>query len=134
MDDTVMYPECSICNRQFCDDCPTFENYNKENNLANYEVPITTNVVFVSECSNKVKSDGGSSSYYTFTIPRLGQVETEEVIKYMVDNDFDLGNILKCSRRVSEYKQGRGKEGNDILYELNKMKYTINKMIAEVTR
>jgi hypothetical protein len=74
-----------------------------------------------------VKSDGGSSSYYQLTIKnkhgeRL-ECETGDIIRALVANDFSLGNIVKACRRVSEALQGRGKEGTDPLYDLNKIIY-----------
>ena len=82
--------------------------------------------------SKKVKSDGGASSYYTFTLPGIGKFETEELIREFVNNDFDLGTILKCLKRLAELHKGGGKEGNDELYEWNKIKYIADKEIKRI--
>lgn len=77
-----------------------------------------------------IVSDGSSSSYYTFDITnKAGQtitVEVGDVCRAMVDNDFDLTNIIKACRRVSEASQGRGKSGTSIEYDCNKMVYFSN--------
>jgi len=86
----------------------------------------------------KVKSDGGSSSYYELQVPdyiiasiirQIDQnkptvtIETGDVIRMLVDNDFDAGNIMKALRRIIMAKKGEGKEGTDIDYDLNKIDY-----------
>ena len=78
-----------------------------------------------------VKSDGGSSSYYEKKIVRLkdGQVfncQTGDIIRSMVDNDFDGGNILKALDRIFQNVQGKGKEGVTIEYDCNKIIYFAN--------
>lgn len=141
------YGECLNCSKEICEGCPIFEKdmllYPTGDNASPIDDNHIKTVSEIAEATSremekkntgKIKSDGGSSSYYDFIIPRLGKIKTEEVIKYMVDNDFDLGTILKTLRRVSELRAGRGKEGNDILYELNKIKYTADKLIMEYTR
>jgi len=90
----------------------------------------------------KVKSDGGSSSYYELEVPqyvlnRLAAqerdnttptIETGDVIKMLVDNDFDAGNIIKALRRIIQAKKGVGKAGTDIKYDINKVKYFISEI------
>jgi len=85
----------------------------------------------------QVKSDGGSSSYYELPLPdylvksllkqvedgKPPTIETGDVIKMLVDNDFDAGNIMKALRRIIMAKKGLGKEGTDIEYDLNKIDY-----------
>tara|TARA_R110000803_G_scaffold5230_11_gene17378 strand:- start:4257 stop:4547 length:291 start_codon:yes stop_codon:yes gene_type:complete len=85
----------------------------------------------------KVKSDGGSSSYYELPVPqyllnKLAQqerdcepptMETGDVIRMLVGNDFDAGNIIKALRRIIMAKKGLGKEGTDIEYDLKKIEY-----------
>lgn len=78
---------------------------------------------------DKIKSDGGSSSYYTFYRDDGSPMETEEVIRCLVGNDFDLGNVIKASRRIHEEEKGTGKAGNDALYDWNKILYTAQKRI-----
>tara|TARA_R110002020_G_scaffold395872_1_gene605910 strand:+ start:285 stop:791 length:507 start_codon:yes stop_codon:yes gene_type:complete len=75
----------------------------------------------------KVKSDGGSSSYYTLDINGT-KVETEDIIRDVFDNDFDFGNAFKSLVRAYLNTHGKGKEGNDLAYELNKINYSINKI------
>jgi len=75
-------------------------------------------------------SDGSSSSYYTFDITNKdGQtitVEVGDVCRAMVANDFDLSNIVKATRRLSEASQGRGKFGASMEYDCNKVVYFAN--------
>lgn len=95
----------------------------------------------VSPESKKIKSDGGSSSYYDIPIPKWlaqklierynsGQcyIKTEEIIKVRYDNDFDFGNADKSLHRAFQATKGGGKEGNDVNYDLNKVKYSIEKI------
>ena len=85
----------------------------------------------------EVKSDGGSSKYYELPVPqyllnKLAQqerdceqpsIETGDVIKMLVNNDFDAGNIIKALRRIYMAKNGLGKKGTDIEYDLKKIEY-----------
>jgi len=77
--------------------------------------------------NKKVKSDGSSSSYYTLTVNNIN-IETEDIIRDVFDNDFDFGNAFKSLVRAFLNTQGSGKEGNDLAYELNKIRYSINKI------
>ena len=74
-----------------------------------------------------VKSTGGSSAYYSFDISnQYGDaltVETGDVIRSMVGNDFNLGNIVKACRRIHQALEGKGKEGVSIEYDVNKIIY-----------
>ena len=74
-----------------------------------------------------VVSDGGSSSYYTLDI-NGNKVETEEIISQVFGNDFDFGNAFKSLIRAYGTTLGKGKAGNDICYEFNKIDYSINKI------
>lgn len=90
----------------------------------------------------KVKSDGGSSSYYEINIPphilsealdryeKTGKcfIETEDIIRNALNNDFDRGNIFKCMVRITSLENGMGKEGNDALYDASKVVYSALKM------
>ena len=87
------------------------------------------------------KSDGGSSKYYQLevlvreekissvvegsTICRV-QLETGDVIRALVDNDFDLGNIVKACRRIHQAKKGEGKEGTKVEYDCKKIQYFLD--------
>lgn len=89
-----------------------------------------------------VKSDGGSSSYYEIHLPpelvkeaytRFTQtgrcfIETEDIIRYGLANDFDRGNIFKCMVRITSKEAGHGKVGNTAEYDANKVFYTAEKM------
>lgn len=78
------------------------------------------------------KSDGGSSDYYKFSIPknRVAEDDTHfhlsisEVIKYALNNDFDKGNIFKALVRL-----GR-KEGTSIEYDINKCHWFLDEILA----
>lgn len=75
-----------------------------------------------------VVSDGGSSDYYEITITnKAGETlkcQMGDVIRAVVADNFNLGNILKACRRISEAMQGRGKAGTSINYDCNKIKYS----------
>lgn len=83
-----------------------------------------------------IKSDGGSSAYYRFSITssitrETMEVETGDVIRHMVGNDFDLGNIIKACRRIHQAKQGKGKDGTDVEYDANKIAYFAEQLKKE---
>ena len=85
-----------------------------------------------------VKSDGGSSSYYEIEVrTKKGETfkcETGDIIRALVDNDFNLGNIVKACRRVSQALKGAGKEGVDPDYDLNKIIYFAQDLKDHVIR
>jgi len=75
-----------------------------------------------------VKSTGGSSSYYQLQIKRAsdGEVfecELGDVLYSAFGGDFDLCNIVKACRRMYLASEGGGKEGTDIEYDANKIKW-----------
>lgn len=82
-----------------------------------------------------IKSDGGSSSYYDIVLPdwlikkitERKYIKTEELIE-VLGNDFDIGNILKCTIRINSLRNGKGKEGNTVTYDANKIIYSANKL------
>lgn len=84
---------------------------------------------------SKVKSDGGSSSYYLFPqalvdhIIATGKFEVEDLIKYGFGNDYDFGNIVKATKRLYELKIGSGKEGSTSEYEANKIRYYVDRVL-----
>lgn len=86
--------------------------------------------------NSPVKSDGGSSSYYDLHlssktiefIKENSYVKTEQLIVDLFGNDFDFANAFKSLVRAYAIVKGRGKEGNDIPYEMNKIKYSCNKI------
>jgi len=83
-----------------------------------------------------IKSDGGSSPYYDLKLSDLtldfieetNNVKTEHLIRDVFGNDFDFGNIFKSLVRAYGTTQGAGKEGNNIVYEMNKIIYSANKL------
>lgn len=97
--------------------------------------------------SKEVKSDGGSSKYYQLTVrvtedkienaTPQGEVkdvtlETGDVIRALVDNDFDLGNCIKAIRRIHQSSKGEGKSGTSIEYDVNKIKYFLDEWVRNV--
>lgn len=94
-----------------------------------------------------VTSDGGSSDYYKLKL-RLDAncvttvddqtvdvtLETGDVIRVLVGNDFNLGNAVKALRRIYEASEGRGKEGVDIAYDIKKIKYFLDDWDKAVKR
>ena len=82
--------------------------------------------------SGEVKSDGGSSSYYELTISNKAgesiKVETGDVIRALVGNDFDFGNCVKALRRMYLATLGMGKEGTDIPYDANKIRWFLGEI------
>lgn len=85
------------------------------------------------EQPTKVKSNGGSSDYYKLTITnKKGETfecETGDIIRCMLGNDFSLGNCLKGLRRMYLDSIGSGKEGVDLEYDGNKVKYFTDEFV-----
>ncbi len=82
----------------------------------------------VNEATTKITSTGGSSDYYKLNI-NGSHVETEDVIYAMVGGDFALGNALKALRRMYLDSEGGGKEGVDMSYDANKVKYFVDSFV-----
>ena len=76
----------------------------------------------VNTTPSKINSTGGSSDYYELNI-KGNSVQVEDVIYAMVGGDFALGNVVKALRRMYLDSQGAGKEGVDMQYDANKIKY-----------
>ena len=78
-----------------------------------------------------IKSDGGSSAYYFTKLPQhiidkiveTGGIEIKDIVRYVYDNDADAFNIVKAQKRIIESRKGKGKEGIDMLYDANKIKF-----------
>ena len=78
-----------------------------------------------------IKSDGGSSPYYFSPLPQhiieqiveTGGIEIKDIVRYCFDNDADCKDIIKALKRIRECKKGGGKEGVDMLYDANKIKF-----------
>lgn len=106
------------------------------------EHSLETDDKVVSEKTGAIKSDGGSSTYYDIPIPTkllaeiierrnedgLSYIKTEEIIHLGLGNDFDAGNIFKCLVRMESLKQGKGKAGNSLEYDANKVLYSAKKI------
>ena len=82
----------------------------------------------IQDITNKITSTGGSSDYYKLNI-NGNHVETEDVIYAMVGGDFALGNALKALRRMYLDSEGGGKEGVDMSYDANKVKYFVDSFV-----
>jgi len=99
---------------------------------------LTKDEILPAEKPSKVKSDGSSSSYYKFSqalVDRIldsGKAEVEDLIKYGFDNDYDFGNIIKATKRLYELKTGGGKEGSTSEYEVNKIRYYIDRILDDM--
>lgn len=77
--------------------------------------------------SETIKSNGGRSDYYEITID--GQTfMIEKIIKQVFRNDFDFANAFKALIRANALIAGGGKEGSTIKYEMNKVKYSADKV------
>lgn len=96
---------------------------------------------FKEQSSGKIKSNGGSSSYYDLPISDKllealnnrqedGQcyVKVEDMIDEFFDDSFVWGTMFKSMVRGYLQTKGGGKEGNDLEYELNKVLYYVNKV------
>lgn len=96
---------------------------------------LTKEEILPEEKPSKVKSDGGSSSYYSFQqalvdrIIATGKFEVEDLIKYGFGNDYDFGNIVKATKRLYELKVGGGKDGSTAEYEANKIRYYVDRVL-----
>lgn len=77
------------------------------------------------EAPSKTKSNGGSSDYYKLEI-NGNPVEVEDIIYAMVGGDFALGNVIKACRRMYLDSKGQGKEGVDMTYDANKIKFFVD--------
>lgn len=83
-----------------------------------------------------IVSDGGSSSYYTIVLPddviekivKNRAIETEDILKYGLGNDFDFSNAGKSLIRLWGTINGAGKAGNDAGYEITKIRYSLDKI------
>lgn len=93
------------------------------------------------ETGNKVVSDGGSSSYYDIAVPEwLAKelfsryvegscfIKTEELIEVLFGNDFNFGTTFKSTIRARAETLGGGKAGNTLEYELNKIRYYVDRI------
>lgn len=107
----------------------TSESYEPNPNLRINDSIVGNNM------SGAIKSDGGSSSYYDISLPdwlislivERRYIKTEELIE-VLGGDFDEANILKCLVRINSLRNGKGKEGNTVDYDCNKISYSANRI------
>lgn len=99
--------------------------------IFNYPFPDTITPYDI-DPPKKTKSDGGSSSYYELTITNKAgesiKCETGDVIRTLVGNDFDFGNCVKALRRMYLATLGMGKEGTDLVYDANKIRWFLGEI------
>jgi len=97
-------------------------------------------MIIPSNTPMKVKSSGGSSSYYFSKLPKeviedivdKGGIELKDIVKYCFYNDADVKDITKAIKRIMEDLRGGGKEGIDAQYDLNKIKFFFNEFEKSV--
>jgi len=90
--------------------------------------------------NKKVKSDGGSSSYYFTKLPQhlidqiveTGGIEIKDIVRYCFDNDADCKDIIKALKRIREDLKGGGKEGSDAMYNARKVVYFANEIFKHI--
>ncbi|MCO7225752.1 hypothetical protein [Pleionea sp. CnH1-48] len=128
----IYYSQSKGCNVYSCQDCIKQGAGIGEWSRSGFETtergyPDSVRVRAGVKESQSITSSGGSSGYYDFTITNQKgeslEVTCNDVIRCMVNNDFDLGNIVKAARRISEARQGRGKAGVSVDYDVNKIIY-----------
>jgi len=109
------------------DDYHNGDKYYEQHRHEEVFLPPTLSEKHTQISDKPIKSDGGSSSYYSFDITnKAGQtitVEVADVIRCMVGDNFALGNIVKATRRMYKTSQGSGKDGVSIEYDANKCGY-----------
>jgi len=75
--------------------------------------------------TKEIVSDGGSTPYYQITITNdKGETfncELNDILRDVFNNQWDLCNIVKASRRISEARQGKGKKDVSIQYDAKKI-------------
>lgn len=89
---------------------------------------------------SEIESTGGSSDYYKIRIPKECvfvnvdhvQIEVKDVIRYALNNDFTFGNVFKALVRIVSKRNGVGKKGADIEYDLNKCKFFLDEELQQI--
>lgn len=83
---------------------------------------------FLNELNNdtkEVQSDGGSTKYYQIEITNSKgekfNCELNDILRDVFNNQWDLCNIVKASRRISEARKGKGKKDVSVQYDANKI-------------
>lgn len=86
---------------------------------------LDNDTISVVPSSNEVKSDGGSAKYYQIEITNSKgekfNCELNDILRDVFNNQWDLCNIVKASRRISEARKGQGKKDVSIQYDANKI-------------
>ena len=108
-----------------CDDGLYFNEHNPSYLLPCTNIEGVNRQVVDQEAPSKTKSNGGSSDYYKLEI-NGNPVEVEDIIYAMVGGDFALGNVIKACRRMYLDSKGQGKEGVDMTYDANKIKFFVD--------
>lgn len=108
-----------------CDDGSYFNEHNPSYLLPCTSLEDVNRQVVDQEAPSKTKSNGGSSDYYKLEI-NGNPVEVEDIIYAMVGGDFALGNVIKACRRMYLDSKGQGKEGVDMTYDANKIKFFVD--------
>lgn len=108
-----------------CDDGSYFNEHNPSYLLPCTNLEGVNRQVVDQEAPSKTKSNGGSSDYYKLEI-NGNPVEVEDIIYAMVGGDFALGNVIKACRRMYLDSKGQGKEGVDMTYDANKIKFFVD--------
>lgn len=81
--------------------------------------PVVVPAPVVPATATKIKSDGGSTEYYS--LPDNAS-ELNDLIEHK-EMGFALGNVFKACYRLGE------KEGADIMYDLKKMEFFVTKRL-----
>lgn len=86
---------------------------------------IDNDTINVVPSSGEVQSDGGSTQYYQIEITNSKgeklNCELNDILRDVFNNQWDLCNIVKASRRISEARKGQGKKDVSIKYDANKI-------------
>lgn len=73
----------------------------------------------------QIQSDGGSTPYYQIEITNSKgekfSCELNDILRDVFNNQWDLCNIVKASRRISEARKGQGKKDVSVKYDANKI-------------
>ena len=122
-DDSCLKPYTEETQKSLKQGCPSM--------LSDVFLPKHEGENFKCTLGKPVKSDGGSSAYYFTKLPQhiidkiveTGGIEIKDIVRYVYDNDADAFNIVKAQKRIIESRKGKGKEGIDMLYDANKIKF-----------
>ena len=87
--------------------------------------PINNFLVELDKDTKEVQSDGGSTQYYQIEITNSKgdkfNCELNDILRDVFNNQWDLCNIVKASRRISESRKGQGKKDVSMQYDANKI-------------